>query len=154
VPERPLIDDLLAGGRIKRHDPSSAETGDLLALAERQLADASAAGLSADGRFAAAYSAAITLTTVIVRASGYRVAGAAGHHRLTIELLPVLLGEQQRRGAMYLDACRRKRNVAEYERADATTPAEAKALGAAVRELQDEVLAWLAEKHPELVGAA
>ena len=152
MPKGQLIDDLLAGGRIKRHDASAAETADLLTLAERQLADASAAGLSADGRFAAAYSAAITLATAIVRAGGYRVASVAGHHRLTIELLPVLLGEQQRRGATYLDACRRKRNVAEYERADATSPAEAKALGAAVRELQVEVLTWLTEKHPELVG--
>ena len=152
MPKRPRLDDLLASGRLKRHDPSPAETGDLLALAERQLADASAAGLSPDGRFASAYSAAITLATAIVRASGYRVASAPGHDRLTIELLPVLLGDQQRRGATYLDACRRKRDVAELEHFGAITPAEWQALRAAVRELQEQVLTWLAEKHPELVG--
>ena len=150
--KRSRIDDLLATGRLKRHNPSAAETGELLTLAERQLADASAAGLSPDGRFAAAYSAAITLAGVIVRASGYRVASAAGHHRLTIELLPVFLGEQQRRGAIYLDACRRKRNVAEYERAEALTAAEAQALRATAQELREEVLAWLAEEHQELLG--
>jgi hypothetical protein len=32
---------------------------------------------------------------------------APGHHRLTIELLPMLLGGQWRRGATYPDACRR-----------------------------------------------
>jgi len=154
VPKRPRLDDLLATGRLKTHDPSPAETGDLLALAERQLADASAAGLSPDGRFASAYSAATTLATAIVRASGYRVTSAPGHSRLAIELLPVLLGDQQRRGATYLDACRRKRNVAEYERAEATTLAESQALHAAVRELQEEVLTWLAEEHPELFGAS
>lgn len=154
MPKRPLLDDLLATGRLKRHSPSPAETGDLLALAERQLAGASAAALSPDGRFAAAYSAAITLATAIVHAGGYRVANAPGHHRLTIELLPVLLGDQQRRGATYLDACRRKRNVAEHDHADAITLAESRALRAAVRELQEEVLAWLAEEHPELVGAS
>ena len=152
--KRPRLDDLLASGRLKRHSPSPAETGDLLALAERQLADASAAGLSPDGRFAAAYSAAITLATAIVRASGYRIADTPGHHRLTIELLPVLLGDQQRRGATYLDACRRKRDVAEHGHAEAITVAESRALGALVRELQEEVLTWLAEVHPELVGAS
>jgi hypothetical protein len=154
VPKRSRLDDLLATGRLKRYDPSPAETGDLLALAKRQLADASTAGLSPDGRFASAYSAAITLATAIVRASGYRVASAPGHHRLTIELLPVLLGDRQRRGAAYLDACRRKRNVSEYERADATTLAESAALRAAVQELQEEVLTGLAEEHPQLVGAS
>ena len=153
MPKRPRLDDLLATGRLKKHNPSPAETGDLLALAERQLADASAAGLSPDGRFAAAYSAALTVATAIVRASGYRVASAPGHHRLTIELLPVLLGDQQRRGAMYLDACRRKRDVAEHEHADATTLAESRALLATVRELQEEALTWLTEEHPDLVGA-
>jgi len=154
VPKRPRLDDLLATGRLKRHSPSPVETGDLLALAKRQLADASAAGLSPDGRFASAYGAAITLATAIVRASGYRVASAPGHQRLTIELLPVLLGDQQRRGATYLEACRRKRDVAEYERADATTLAESRELRAAVQELQEEALTWLAEEHPELVGAS
>jgi len=154
VLKRPRLDDLLATGRLKKHSPSPAETGDLLALAERQLADASAAGLSPDGRFAAAYSAALTLATAIVRASGYRVASAPGHHRLTIELLPVLLGDQQRRGATYLDACRRKRDVAEHEHVEAITLAESRALLATVRELQEEALAWLAEEHPELVGAS
>ena len=154
MPKRPRLDDLLASRRLQRHSPFPAETGDLLALAKRQLADACAAGLSPDGRFAAAYGAAITLATAIVCAGGYRVADAPGHQRLTIELLPVLLGEQQRRGATYLDACRRKRNVAEYERAEATTLAESQALHAAVRELQEEVLTWLAEEHPELFGAS
>ncbi len=149
--ERLRLDDLVAGGRLERHSPSPAETGDLLALAARQLVDAAAAELSPEGRFAAAYSAAITLATLVVRAGAYRVAGAPEDHQLTIALLPVFLGDEQRRGATYLDACRRKRDVARYDRADAISAAEARALRAAARELQDEVLAWLAEVHPELL---
>ena len=153
MPERLRVDDLLASGRLKLHSPSPAETADLLALTERHLADAGALGLSPDGRFAAAYSAAITLATAVVRASSYRVASAPGHHRLTIELLPILLGDQQRRGATYLDACRRKRNIAHYDRADTVTPAEGQALRAAAGELRGEVFAWLTEVHPELLGS-
>ena len=154
MPKRPLIDDLLATGRLKKHSPSSVETDDLLALAERRLADASAAELSPDGRFAAAYRAALTLATAVVLAHGYRVANTSGHHRLTIELLPVLLGDRQRRGATYLDACRRKRSTAEHECAEAITAGESKALRTATRELQEEVLTWLNEEHPELLRAS
>lgn len=150
--ERRRLDDLLAAGRLRRHSPSPTETGDLLALAKRQMADASTTGLSSDGRFAAAYSTSLTLATAVVRASGYRVAtNAPRHHRLTIELLPVLLGDQQRRGATYLDACRRNRNLAQYDRADSISLAESQALRAAARELQEQVVAWLAESHPELL---
>jgi hypothetical protein len=154
MPERPLIDDLLATGRLKKHCPSHAETDDLLALAERRLADASATELSPDGRFAAAYRAALTLATAVVLADGYRVANTSGRHRLTIELLPVLLGDQQRRGAAYLDACRRERSTAEHARAEAIAASEAKALRIAARELREEVLTWLAEEHAELLDAS
>ena len=49
------------------------------------------------------------------------------------------------RGATYLDACRRKRNVAPYDHADSITPAEAQALRAAAGELRGEVFAWLTD---------
>jgi len=154
VSKLPRLDDLLATGRLKKHSPSPVETGDLLALAERRLADASAVELSPDGRFAAAYRAALTLATSVVRAAGYRVANAPGHHPITIALLPVLLGDQQRRGAIYLDACRRERSTAEHRRAEAITAGEARALRVAATELQEEVLTWFAEEHPELLGAS
>ena len=154
MPKRPLIDDLLASGQLKRHIPSPAETDDLLALAERRLADASAAELSPGARFAAAFRAALTLATTVVLADGYRVATTSGHHRLAIQLLPVLLGDRQRRGATYLDACRRKRSTAEHECAEAITAGESKALRAAAQELQEEVLTWLNEAHPELLRAS
>ena len=101
-----------------------------------------------------AYRAALTLATAVVLAHGYRVANTSGHHRLTIELLPVLLGDQQRRGATYLDACRRKRSTAEHERAAAITAGESQALRAAAQELQEEVFTWFSEEHPELLGAS
>ena len=63
----------------------------------------------------------------------------------------MLLGDQQRRGATYLDACRRKRNIAQYDHADSISLAESQALRAAARELQEQVVAWLAEMHPELL---
>lgn len=146
----PSIPELLASGQLKRHQPSPREIVELLELADRQLADGEVTEVSPDGRFASAYGAALTLATVVVAASGYRVGHVPGHHRLTIGLLPELKGEAERRRATYLDACRRKRNAADYERVGAVSLTEVDALCSAARELREDVAAWLATEHPEL----
>lgn len=144
------IADLLASGRLKKHRPSRKEVSDLLAIADRRLRDAAVAELSSDGRFASAYGASLSLLTIVVVASGFRVGHAAGHHRLTIDLLPALKGEQERSRARYMDACRRKRNLGEYERSGVVTDAEARALASAAAGLRADVLAWLATDYPSL----
>jgi len=58
---------------------------------------------------------------------------------------------ERRRLDDLLDACRRRRNLAQYDRADSISLAESQALRAAARELQEQVVAWLAELHPELL---
>ena len=150
MPERIVLDDLLVNGRLKRHRPSAAETRDLLAVADRHLRDASLSELSDDGRFTAAYGAVLALATIVIGASGYRVGRVPGHHRLTIDLLPVLVGANEGTRARYLDACRRKRNQADYERAGAATTAEVEALIEAAAEFHQDVLEWLESNHPLL----
>lgn len=151
MPERILLDDLLVQGRLKRHRPSAAETRDLLAIADRHLTDAALTELSDDGRFAAAYGAVLALATVVIAASGYRVGRVPGHHRLTIDLLPVLLGAHEHTRARYFDACRRKRNQADYEHAGAATGAEVEALLEAADDFRQDILRWLESNHPLLV---
>lgn len=151
VPEQIVLDDLLAAGRLKRHRPSVAETRDLLAIADRNLKDASLLELYDDGRVAAAYGAVLALATIVMSACGYRAGRVPGHHRLTIDLLPVLAGADEGPRARYFDACRRKRNHADYERAGVTTKAEAEALLAATIEFRKDVLSWLETDHPRLV---
>jgi hypothetical protein len=148
--ERIMLDDLLAKGRLKRHRSSSAETRALLAVADRHLRDASLIELSDDGRFTAAYGAVLALATIVISASGYRVGRVPGHHRLTIDLLPVFLGAHEGTRARYFDACRRKRNQADYERAGAVTTAEVDALLEAAVEFHHDVLEWLESEHPPL----
>jgi hypothetical protein len=123
VRERIELDDLLAKGRLKRHRPSAAETRALLAVADRHLKDASLRD---------------------------RVGRVPGHHRLTIDLLPVLVGAHESTRATYFDACRRKRNQADYERAGAVTTAEVDALLKAAVEFRQDVLTWLESDHPML----
>ena len=145
------LEHWLADGSIKVHKPSRTEIQRLLAVADRDLRDANVRGLSVDRRFATAYAAALQLATIPLRASGYRASSSAGgHHWRTISLLPTLMGEQQRARKVYLDSCRRARNEADYDRIDVVSEEDLRELLEDTLEFRDDVLAWLAEKHPEL----
>jgi hypothetical protein len=141
----------LAEGSVKVHDPSRLEIGRLLAVAARDLKDASSKGISVDRRFATAYAAALQLATVVLRASGYRASSSAGgHHWRTISLLPALMGAQQQSRRLYLDSCRRARNEADYDRIGVVSESELLELLEDTLEFRNEVLAWLSTEHPDL----
>ena len=89
---------------------------DLLRVVDRDLGDAEIQQLSADRRFATAYSAALELATIALHAAGYRSTGK-GHHWAIIHVLPEIMGTGSQNRADYLNNCRSKRNVTEYDRA-------------------------------------
>lgn len=140
----------LAEGRLRRHRTSTAEVSDLLRVADRDLADAAIPQLSADRRFATAYGAALALATIVLHASGYRAAGA-GHHWTTLQALPELMGSQAQERADYLDQCRTRRNLADYDRAGVISDTEADELLTETQTFRTDVLAWLQANHPPLV---
>jgi len=74
-------------GWLRREATSPGEIKDLLGIVERSLADSKVEAVSTDLRFIAAFSAALTLATTVLRASGHRTATQAGHHAKTIESL-------------------------------------------------------------------
>ncbi len=113
---------------------------------DRDLADSGLRRLSTDRRYATIYNAALQLATLVLRVSGYRTAGI-GHHWLTFQALPHLLGMQEQTRADFFDACRRKRNAADYDAAGFITAQEAAELLEEVLEFRCLVLAWL-ETHP------
>ena len=63
----------------------------------------------------------------------------------------MILGAHRQGDADYLEACRQKRNIVEYDCAGGASKQEAEELIAFGRELQIEVQAWLKKTHPELV---
>lgn len=134
---------------LRRHRSSRQEISDLLQIVDRDLQDARA-GVSDDWRFGIAYNAALKLCTILLHAEGYRPERALQHYR-TIQALPLILGESRKSDADYLDACRAKRNVVEYDRIGAVSGTEADELIAFAGELRGEVLNWLRQRHPELV---
>lgn len=136
----------LSEGRLRPHSGSEQETADLLRVVERDLADAGILALSADRRFTTAYNAALQLATIVLRASGYRTAGV-GHHWITFQTLPELMGAALQVRADYFDACRRKRNIADYDAAGEISDAETEELLAEVLEFRRDVQEWLTDRR-------
>ena len=122
----------------------------MFAIVERDLDD-SARDLSPDWQFGIAYNATLKLCTVLLYASGYRPEKNLAHYR-TLQALPIILGADRADDADYLDACRAKRNTAEYDVAHTVSQSEADELRGFARELHTAVLDWLRQNHPSLIA--
>jgi uncharacterized protein (UPF0332 family) len=106
--------------------------------------------MSLDWQFGIAYNSALRLCTILLRAEGFRAAKGSHHHN-TIAAMPLTLGIERRRDAAYLDRCREKRNTAEYDRDGTITEVEVQALIAFAQEFRGVILAWLIERHSDLL---
>ena len=137
-------------GWLRPHQTSQAEVMDLLSIVDRDLASARLEKLSPDWRFGIAYNAALKLCTILLYASGYR-AGRDLAHKRTVDALPLILGEGRTNDARYLDKCRVKRHVVEYETAGGASEAEADELIDFTAALRTDVFAWLRANHAELL---
>jgi hypothetical protein len=136
-------------GWLKPHRTSRQEISNLLNIVERDLQDARRE-ISADWRFGIAYNAALKLCRILLSAEGYRPSHELQHYR-TLAALPEILGEAKKADAKYLDDCRKKRNIVEYEYVGGASGPDADELIEFVKDLRDEVIAWLKKKHPELL---
>jgi len=140
------IDNFIKSGVLIRLDSSKDEIADLLKIVERDLEDSAQTEISDDWQFGIAYNAALKLANILVRASGYRVKGQ-GHHMNTIAMIPLILGAHKNEDRDYLDACRRKRNIVEYDCVGGATADDVKELREFVQEFQKEVLNWLSKNY-------
>jgi hypothetical protein len=136
-------------GWLKPHRTSRQEISNLLSIVERDLQDARRE-ISADWRFGISYNAALKLCRILLSAEGYRPSHELQHYR-TLTALPEILGEAKKADAKYLDDCRKKRNIVEYEYVGGASGPDADELIEFVKDLRDEVIAWLKKKHPELL---
>lgn len=137
-------------GWLDPHVTSPEEIANLMAIVDRDLEDAGG-GISPDWRFGIAYNAALKLCTILLYAEGYRAARMLQHYR-TIQALPLILGPGHRADADYLDNCRKKRNIVEYDYVGGATEDEASELATYVLELRERVLSWLKANHPSLLN--
>lgn len=135
-------------GWLRRHKTSRNEITNLLDIVERDLAD-TRGGISDDWRFGIAYNAAIKLCTILLYAEGFRAEKNLQHYR-TIQALPLIMGAGKTEDTKYLDTCRKKRNIVEYEQIGSVTDQDADELIEFVKEFKLHVESWLEENHPEL----
>lgn len=136
-------------GWLTKHKTSPGEIRDLLAVVDRDLKDSAAEAISADGRLNIAYNAALKAATAALAAAGYRATREQHHYRViqslagTIGAAPALI--------VVFESFRKKRNIADYERAGVASVVEAREMRAFARDLRDSVVSWLHRRHPQLI---
>ncbi len=138
-------------GWIAEVDRSRVEVANLLGIAQREIADGSLEGMSADGVFDHAYGAVRTLCQVALHACGYSVPKGTDQHLRTIESLKFTLGGEWVEAADHYDRCRRMRHQSLYDRSGVVRAKDAFDLLASAKALADTVRQWLSKNHPDLV---
>lgn len=138
----------LNNGWLRTHKTSKNEIENLMMIVDRDLKDAKE-GISDDWRFGITYNAALKLCTVLLYAEGFKAERTLQHYR-TIQALPLILGSARRDDANYLDTCRSKRNIVEYDYVGAVTENDVNEIIEFTKELKSNVFDWLKRQHPEL----
>jgi hypothetical protein len=129
---------LVVKGRVRRHRSNVRELDSLWSIVHRNLGDASVDELSADRRFALAYSAALQLSSIAITKAGYRVVGEA-HHLDTFKAAKLALGKDAQELLEYFETCRRKRHKLEYYQSGLIKPGQARKLLDAVEKFAELV---------------
>ena len=137
---------------IKEWMTNASEIADLLAVVDREIADASVSGLSMDGRYMHAYDAALNLCAIALKASGFTVPKGAGHHKRTIESLPLILGTRFQATSDEIELASRLRGQAMYDRAEVVREEDATNLLATSTHLRSDILGWLRRTYPSLLA--
>ena len=117
------LEDWSKNGWLVEHKTSPAEISDLLAIADRDLTDCRAQGLSAEWKLNIAYNAALQAATAALAACGYRAPREAHHYRV-IQSLALTIGAESSLVRKF-DAFRKKRNIGGYERVGMVSDQEA-----------------------------
>lgn len=134
---------------LAAHETSKEEIAALLAIVERDLANAGLAGLAEDWKLNIAYNAALQAATAALAAAGYRAAREQHHYR-TIQSLALTIGWPAAK-VVRLDRFRQKRNIGGYETAGLVSEREAREMRELSACLRGDVLAWLRKNHPKLL---
>lgn len=134
---------------LVEHKSGAEEISALLAIVERDLANAKVTGLADDWRLSIAYNAALQAATAALAASGFRAAREQHHYR-TIQSLALTIGWPAAKVDRF-DRFRKKRNIGGYETAGVVSEQEAREMHELAVGLRDDVLAWLRKQHPKLL---
>lgn len=140
------LKDWAGRGWIEAHETSPEEIGNLLRIAQRDVAQSETPGLAPEWKLNIAYNAALQCATAALAACGFR----PRDHYYAIESLRHTLGLPP--GFITrLDAFRKRRNMNAYDRDGMTSDKEAVEMQDLARELLARVRKWLHEHHSKLL---
>lgn len=143
------LGEWLRNSWLVEHKTSPDEIAGLLAIVERDLANAKVAGLSEDWQLNIAYNAALQAATAALAAAGFRAAREQHHYR-TIQSLALTISWPEAKVDRF-DRFRKKRNIIGYENAGVVSAREAREMHELAVALRDNVFAWLGKQHPKLL---
>lgn len=143
------LEDWLKNSWLIKHETSSQEIADLLAVADRDLDDCQSSGLSADWQMSIAYNAALQTATAALAAAGYRATRDSHHYRV-IQSLAFTTGADSNFIDTF-DQFRKKRNIGGYEQAGLVTDQEAHEMLNLAKQLRADVEKWIRDNHPDLL---
>lgn len=140
----------LVGISLEQITPAKETIKRLLDAAARHIADAKVNAISAETRFASAYTAVRMLADVGLHAHGYRtLTSKPGHHQTAIQTLPTTLGVDSQT-LIRLDKLRKQRNLTEYTGDLVPESAVAECLSQA-QSLHTTTLSWLKANKADLL---
>ncbi len=139
-------------GWLRKYKTTTKEISSLLSLVERDLRDAVQEEISPDWRFNIAYNAALQLATLVLYSSGYRTGRGESKHYRVIQAIPLVMGKEFTHIRDFLDNCRRKRNISEYDAVGTVSEKELNDLLEITSNFKEQVKNWLEKNHPDLVS--
>ena len=142
------LNEWFNNGWLKRHQTSRDEIQNLLNLVKRDLTDCRIPELSTDWRFAIAYNAALQCCSIALYCRGFKVARGQSEHYRAIQSLVYTLGKEHAADRDYLNACRNKRNISDYDSAGTISDKESLELIDFADDLYQKMLDWLKKNYP------
>lgn len=143
------LSDWQNNGWLIPHQTSPEEIAKLLAVADRDLHDCQATGLSPDWKLNIAYNAALQTASAALAACGYRASRDVHHYRVIQSLTQTIDAEIEI--VVQFDQFRKKRNIGGYEQAGLISVQESNEMVELANELKEIVFRWMQANHPELL---
>jgi len=145
------LNDWEKNGWLKVHQTSREEIQNLLRIVKRDLKDSQVKGLTEDWRFAIAYNAALQLCTIALYCMGYKPGKGQSEHYRVIQSLILTLGSDYVQIRDYLNNCRSKRNISDYDMAGTISTAEVTELVETTDDLFNHLSKWLEDKFKQYI---
>ncbi len=142
------LEDWLNNRWLKKHLTSKAEISELLKKIKVNDIQLKIKEISPDWRLQFTYNNIMTIASIALKVSGYRLPVDRGHHEKTIDSLKFTL-DINNETRIVIHEIRKKRNNAEYDAVGTISEQDVEEAIKIAEELKKSLLSWLKDNHPE-----